>query len=83
MRFKKREKLTGTKVLTGCPVLLVTLKLFDWTAQTALICDITSNYTEINMLLWLCAYAGSFFFLQNSFTQTTVPLKIQHLANID
>lgn len=61
MRFKKREKLTGTKVLTGCPVLLVTLKLFDWTAQTALICDITSNYTEINMFLWLYAYAGGFF----------------------
>lgn len=63
MRFKKREKLTGTKVLTGCPVLLVTLKLFDWTAQTALTCDITSNYTEINMFLWLYAYAGGFFSL--------------------
>lgn len=37
IRYQKRAQLTGTKVLTGCPVLLATLKLFDWAAQTAFI----------------------------------------------
>ena len=43
-----RYKLTGTKVLTGCPVSLVTLILLDWTAHTVCTWKIKNGFHLIN-----------------------------------